>query len=55
MKHCNILHPPRPFLSMIQPPMAGALNGSSQLGGGDFPSMVGGGWARMVMFFKWIK
>ena len=55
MKHCNILHPQRPFLSMIQPPMAGALNGSSQLGGGDFLSMVGRGWVRMVMFFKQIK
>ena len=43
MKHCNILHPQRPFLSMIQPPVADALNGSSQLGSGDFPSMVGGG------------
>ena len=38
-----MLHPQSPSLSMIQPAMEGALNGSSQLGGGDFPTMGGGG------------
>ena len=37
-----MLHPQSPSLSMNQPAMAGALNGSSQLGGGDFPTRGAG-------------